>query len=96
MGAAGRKHERSAAAGKAATEPRRAGGKRARRGETTLREVAFDKILAKRQRSGRTEYLVKFVGDEDSSWDPTSHIHEPSAVASFERGPEQARRETAT
>ncbi|KAL1515581.1 hypothetical protein AB1Y20_002201 [Prymnesium parvum] len=55
------------------------------------RLLAFDKILASRQRGARTEYLVKWV-DEEASWEPTSHIHDPAAVAVYHRGEEQASR----
>ena len=42
--------------------------------------------------AGKTEYLVKWIeGDtQASSWELATHIHDPVAVASFEKGADQA------
>lgn len=48
----------------------------------------FDRILARRLRSGRAEYLIKWRDPVDggASWEPVHHIHDPATVAGFERG----------
>jgi transposase InsO family protein len=59
--------------------------------ETTAEPIAMDdtyeveKILGKRARKGKIEYLVKWVGYDESenTWEPTHHLNCPERVREF-------------
>jgi len=59
--------------------------------ETTDEPIAMDesyeveKILGKRVRKGKTEYLIKWAGydDQDNTWEPTEHLNCPERVQEF-------------
>jgi len=59
--------------------------------EATDAPVAMDdtyeveRILGKRTRKGKTEYLIKWVGYEESenTWEPTYHLNCPDKVREF-------------
>ncbi|RWS13632.1 chromobox protein 1-like protein [Dinothrombium tinctorium] len=49
-------------------------------------EYVVEKILEKRKRNGRIEYLIKWQGwpDEDNTWEPEEHLSCPDLVREFE------------
>ena len=67
-------------------------------GESATGQMEFESILSRRIKSKRLEYLVKWRrtsgrahrDDEATSWVAAHHLHDPDAVAAYERGPENA------
>jgi reverse transcriptase-like protein/integrase-like protein/chromodomain-containing protein len=53
--------------------------------DDVLNEYEVEKILKKRSKNGKTEYLVKWkdYSEEESTWEPTENLHCPEAVAKF-------------
>ena len=74
----------------------RDGKAEARGGKAAAREVAFERILSRRIRAGRLEYLIKWRDSRGgaATWEPAHHIHDPATVADFEYGSDRASRYT--
>lgn len=59
--------------------------------ETSEAPVAMDdsyeveKVLGKRTRKGKTEYLIKWTGydDQANTWEPTAHLNCPERIREF-------------
>ena len=46
-------------------------------------EFYVERILASRKRDGRTEYKLKWLGLDETSWEPAAHIHDKGMIASY-------------
>ena len=46
-------------------------------------EFYVEQILASRKRDGRTEYKLKWLGLDETSWEPAAHIHDKGMIANF-------------
>jgi hypothetical protein len=46
-------------------------------------EFYVEKILASRKRDGKTEYLLKWLGLDEQTWEPAAHIHDKGMIANF-------------
>ena len=46
-------------------------------------EFYVDKILASRKRDGKTEYKLKWLGLDETSWEPAANIHDKGMIAEF-------------
>ena len=62
--------------------------------EFQTEEFEVEKIVAKRRNSRRVEYLVKWLGYEDSesTWEPTANLNCPELVKEFEGSKNQGHR----
>jgi hypothetical protein len=53
--------------------------------EDVTAEYEVEKILDKRVKKGKTEYLIRWkdYGSEDDTWEPTENLHCPDKVQEF-------------
>merc|ERR1712135_65080 len=55
-------------------------------GEEAEEEYTVEKILDKRTRGGKTEYLIKWEGypDSENTWEPDENLDCPEIISAFE------------
>jgi chromodomain-containing protein len=63
--------------------------------EGIINEYEVERILQKRVRKGKTQYLVKWKGYDysENTWEPTEHLHCPEKVAEFNQSLKSKNRE---
>jgi len=56
-------------------------------GENIIGEYEVERILAKRNKQGKTEYLIQWkdYGSEDNTWEPTENLHCPDMIREFQK-----------
>lgn len=57
-------------------------------------EFYVDSILASRKRDGKTEYKLKWLGLDETSWEPAANIHDKGMIAEFIAAQSNIRRAT--
>jgi len=55
-------------------------------GDDVIGEYEVERILSKRRKHGKTEYLIKWQGynSDDNTWEPTENLHCPEMIREFQ------------